>query len=126
MKKLLFAILVVLVAFQAQASAGIISGTVALVDAENGKLTVSSENLEAETETTSEIFVQADTVYNGILALAELKAGDEVTVETADVPEGGALSAVSVTKEPSLEALTEELEAETEESVKEELAELPA
>ena len=88
--------LLVTVAFQASALAKMVAGTVAEIDATAKKVTISTTDA-AGAESKAEVWVKDDAALNGIAALNELKAGDQISVE-ADQDEQGNWKASTVAK----------------------------
>ena len=78
-----------LIVFQGVASAKVISGKIDTIDAAANKLSVTDP-----TAGPVDILVSATTTYTGVTSLADLKAGQEVSVEASEGAAG--LSAASV------------------------------
>ena len=95
MNLLALVMLVAFVAFQATASAEMISGKVASVDSAANSLSIYTTNAETKAEEKVTIAVKTDTTYSGVAALAELKEGQQVSVN-ADKDASGTWSASSV------------------------------
>ncbi len=90
------------VVFQGTASAKTVSGKIAGVDAAANKLSISTTDPASGSESKVDISVSATTAYSGAAALADLKAGQEVSVEASEDAAGGwSATSVKVAKAPS-------------------------
>ena len=99
MKKIqiaMWVMLVAFVAFQGVASAKTVSGKVAKVDAATNKISVSYTDPATSKEESAEISIKTDTAFSGAASLADLKEGEDVSVEAAEDAATGGWNATSV------------------------------
>ena len=100
MKKTILLSLVLLVAFfafQGWASAETFSGKIASIDAAGNKLSISYPDSATGDPVNVDILVGSGTTYAGVASLADLKEGEEVSVEVTKDEATGAQNATSVT-----------------------------
>ena len=110
MKKLAVIFPVLMLAFvvmQGTASAKSISGKIANIDAAANSLSVSQSNPATGAEENLNFSVSADTTFAGVKALAELKAGDQVSVDAEQDAATGSWKATSISTEAAAPAKTE-------------------
>ena len=88
--------LIAVLAFQGVASAKMVSGKIAGVDAAGKKLTIDTTDPASGSVSKVDIMVSDATQYSGAKALADLKEGQEVSIDASEDATGG-WSAVSVT-----------------------------
>ncbi len=101
MKKMQLVMVVLLATFvlyQGAAYAKTVSGTVVSADALANTLTLSQKDVITGADTNAVVSVTATTTYSGVSALADLKAGDEVSVEANEDAVTKSWVATSVTK----------------------------
>ena len=118
-------LLVVFLAFQTGALAHNISGKVSAVDLANAKLTVTYSDPNGK-EVQEDITAAIGTEFLGFASLEELKIGDDVTIQMIEGAAGEPETVASITKEPSIDALTEEIDQAKLETAKEEARDVTA
>src|SRR5689334_4575805 len=91
-------------AFQTLAMAETISGKIASIDAVGNKLSLSISDSATGNSTSLDVLVSANTAYKGVASFADLKEGQEVSVEMAKDEATGANNATSVTLSQPAEA----------------------
>ena len=100
---LLAILLVTFVAFQGAAFAESVQGKISSINLDAKTLTVSQIDAATSAEKTSDIWVKDQTTFSGAQSLADLKAGDQVTVEAEADAATGNWVATSVTVAPAAE-----------------------
>lgn len=112
MSKVLSVLLLVAVFGVQAAYADTLSGKIAGVNVAESSISVSSHNEETHTDETLSVAVSPETVFTGVVTLADLKEGQEVSIE-ADKNEAGAYAAKSI-EVKNAEAVPAELVAPVE------------
>ena len=97
MKKIsmILAVLTAFVVFQGIAQADSVSGKVASIDTAANSISVTVMNPETKAEESVSVSIKPETTFSGVAALAELKEGQEVSIE-ASKDAAGSYSATSV------------------------------
>ena len=97
MKKIsmILVVLMAFVVFQGVAQADSVSGKVASIDAAANSISVTVINAETKAEESVNVSIKPETTFSGVVALAEVKEGQEVSIE-ASKDATGRYSATSV------------------------------
>ncbi len=98
MQLVMAVLLATFVLYQGAAYAKTVSGKMVSTDALANTLTLSQKSVVTGTDENVAVSVKATTTYSGVSALADLKAGDEVSVEAEQDAATNSWIATSVTK----------------------------
>ena len=104
MQLVLAVLLATFVLYQGAAYANTVLGKVVSADAVANTLTLSQKDAVTGADTNVVVSVKATTTYSGVSALADLKAGDEVSVEAKEDAATKSWVASSVTKAEAVPA----------------------